>query len=438
MDMKTNRILCGMLAFAAIGSLQAEKKLQVFKNGTVIDEFPVSEVDYIEVTEGDPIPVDLSAIEMANCYIVQKEGKYKFKASNMFNLGEGLPVPPEINPAGAKLVWQTTPGSITEVGFESGDTPYITFEVGEARGNAVIAALDADGAIAWSWHIWMPEEKITSVHTTTGYDLMTMNLGAINNTPGDAASYGMLYQWGRKDPFPAAATLTGNTSTLSAPMYDIDGKEVKLAYSSWNNTTDNNLAFAIANPMTVLSNYSQYSTSRDWLAADLSDNSLWGNPEGDARDAANGFPNKGRKTCYDPSPAGWRVAPPDAFANFTSSGGYAWVVDDFNVADANDDGTIDINDYNYGWHFMVDADTPLYFPAAARFDGSYAMLMGSMSGLWGSYWSNSPNSSMAGGAFCNLSFSVKDQTGNESISVSPSAASSRADAFSIRCIRDVR
>lgn len=390
----------------------------------------------------DPTPeetvVNLSKTEMANCYIVKKAGEYKFKADNQFNLGEGLPVPPEIHPVDAKLVWQTTPGTITSVKLiQENNEAYIQFEVDDAKGNALIAALDENGDIAWSWHIWMPESEVTSVATSTGYELMTLNLGAINNTPGDAASYGMLYQWGRKDPFPAAATLTGTTTTVSTPMYDIDGKEVKLSNSSWFDTEDNTLAYAIANPTVVLSNYSQYATSRDWLAAGQSDDSLWGNPDGAVKDTdTNTFPNKGRKTCYDPSPAGWRVAPADAFSDYTSTGGYAWTFGDFNVADINQDGTVDLNDYNFGWHFNAAPHAPLYFPAAARFDGSYAMLMGSVSGIWGSYWSNSPYPSVPGGAFCALSFQVKDQTGNEAVAVSPSGGASRADAFSIRCIRD--
>ena len=378
---------------------------------------------------------NLSAAGLANCYIVQSPGLYKFKADNMFNQGEGLPVPPEISPDSATLIWQTVPSSVSSVEIisEKGET-YIQFEIKEARGNVLLAALDEDGNIEWSWHIWMPEENIESMRTATGYDVMTMNLGAMNNKPGDAASYGMLYQWGRKDPFPAAGTLTGDTQTVSAPMYDIENNEVTISNSSWYNTNDNTLEYAIAHPTVCLSNYSQYSTNRDWLKE--SQDNLWGNPNGDLKDNKNEFINSGKKTCYDPSPLGWRVAPADAFSNLTTTGGYAWTLEDFNVKDTNGDGKIDLTDYYYGWTFNVSPENALYFPAAARFDGSYAMLMGSVSGLWGSYWSNSPYSGMKGGAFCALSFQVKDQSGKEAIAVSPSGGASRADAYSVRCIRD--
>ena len=398
----------------------------------------------IEIPNEEPTPglegdmVDLSKDEMANCYIVQSPGKYKFKADNQFNLGEGLPVPPAIEPQEAGLIWQTTNGSIKAVELISeNNEPYVAFEVENAEGNALIAVYDSRGRVAWSWHIWMPIEEISSMKTATGYEVMNMNLGAMNNTPGSAESYGMLYQWGRKDPFPAASTLTGTTATISADMYDITGKKVVINNSSWYDTIDNTIEYSISHPTTCLSNYAQYANSRDWLREELSDPSLWGNPEGDKRNnLTDTYPNKGVKTCYDPSPAGWRVAPPDVFRNFTTSGGYAWTLNEFNVYDLNSDGIISLDDYLYGWHFLIDNETPLYFPAAARFDGSYAMLMGSVSGLWGNYWSNSPYSSMNGGAFCALAFQVKDQNGNDMVTISPSAASSRADAFSIRCIKD--
>ena len=383
-------------------------------------------------------PRDLSADGMANCYIVQQAGEYKFKADNQFNLGEGLPVPPAISVESVRLLWQSAKGLITSVSLDKeGETPYVCFTVSEPRGNALIAVADSEGTIQWSWHIWMPETEISSVATTNGYEVMNINLGAISNTPSEADSYGMLYQWGRKDPFPAAATLTGDTSTLPATVYDIEGNPVSISNSDWRSDADNTLAFATANPTVVISNMSHFSTTRDWLKADAADNALWGNPDGDKRDPeTNAYVNKGRKTCYDPSPAGWRIGPADVFNSFTATGGYAWEFEDFNIDDANRDGVLDINDYYYGWHFMMAGGNALYFPAAARYDGSYAMLMGSMSGLWGNYWSNAPYSSTPGCGFCGLSFQVKTNTGQEMITISPSGGSSKADAFSVRCIRE--
>ena len=88
-----------------------------------------------------------------------------------------------------------------------------------------------DGAILWSWHIWYPEAEVAGLNSKTGYEVMNMNLGAMHNTPGDVGSYGLLYQWGRKDPFPAAPTLTGTTATVGAPIYDGDDNEIKITNS---------------------------------------------------------------------------------------------------------------------------------------------------------------------------------------------------------------
>ena len=381
--------------------------------------------------------IDLSAEEMANCYIVREAGSYKFKADNQFNLGEGLPVPPEIHPTDAKLVWQTEPGTITNVELADYDgMPYIVFNVAKVHGNALLAATNDNDEILWSWHIWMPEESPEAILTATGYYVMNMNLGAGNSQPGDPLSYGLLYQWGRKDPLPAAATLTGDATTTGTPLYDIEGNPVTIVNSSWYSNSDNTLAFATANPTTCISNYSQFAKSRDWLKDSASDDSLWGNPEGYYRDSENNsYPNKGRKTCYDPSPAGWMVAPPDAFRNATFSGGYAWTFLDFNICDINHDGNLDIDDYKYGWSFPAADGSPIYFPGAARYDGSYAMLMGSVSGYWGNYWSNSPSNSMTGGALSNLSFQTKDMNGNDMTTISPMASGSKADAYSIRCVK---
>ena len=418
-----NLIIMGIIALLVISSGCSSKEAIVDQPG--IDSSTTS-------------TVNLSEEGLANCYIVQSPGIYMFKVDNQFNLGEGLPVPPKINPESAGLIWQSGESLIKSVELiQEGENSYVKFEVENAKGNALIAVYDEAGNIEWSWHIWMPTEEIYSIAADSGYEVMNLNLGAIDNSPGSFTSYGMLYQWGRKDPFPAAGSLTGDLKTLSAPMYDIDNNPVLLKNSSWTDTDNNTIQYSIENPTIVLSNNSQYSQSRDWLRSDLSEPALWGNPQGSLReDETLSYINKGVKTCYDPSPYGWRVPPADVFLHFTVEGGYAWDINAFNIFDSNGDNEYNLDDYNYGWHFMINFETPLYFPAASRFDGSYAMLMGSMSGWWGNYWSNSHSESMSGGALCALAFQVKDINGMEMITASPSASSSKADAFSIRCIKD--
>ena len=240
--------------------------------------------------------VDLSEAGTSNCYLVTAAGNYSFDATVRGNgaTTEGLDAPTAIAGTSAAVVWQSAPGLISGVTLADGR---ISFKIA-GPGNAVIAV--KDGAILWSWHIWYPEAEVAGLNSKTGYEVMNMNLGAMHNTPGDVGSYGLLYQWGRKDPFPAAPTLTGTTATVGAPIYDGDNNEIKITNSSQSSTADNNLAFAIANPTVCLSNYAQFSTSRDWLQADASNDALWGNPKGAERNETNDFLNKGGQILLRP------------------------------------------------------------------------------------------------------------------------------------------
>lgn len=380
---------------------------------------------------------DLSAdgAKCSNCYLISTEGKYSFDATVKGNgkASEGLAAPAALEPEGAKLIWQTAAGMIEDVTYEEGR---ISFSATGQNGNALIAALDGDGSIIWSWHIWFPEQAPQTLATKTGYEIMDMNLGAMKNAfdgTDDVKPYGLLYQWGRKDPFPASPARFGDTQTVGAKLYDAEGNEVTIESSSMSSLENNTMDYAVANPTVCISNMAQFASSRDWLEASLSDDSLWGNPYGSERDEENGYPNKGSKSYYDPCPQGYRVPPADVFKTFTTSGGYSESIEDFDVYDSNNDGQTDENDYNCGWDFNMESGHS-FFPAAARYDGSYAMLYGSVSGLWGTYWSNSPSeiSGTAGLGYACLSFS----RATYGFSASAAAGGSKADAYSVRCIKE--
>lgn len=376
----------------------------------------------------------LSSGGTSNCYIILQEGYCSFDATVKGNgaATDGLSAPDKMAPDSAALLWETSKGMITDVKLKDGD---ISFKAAGLNGNALIAAYSGN-KIIWSWHIWFPEDKVTTAPTKTGYYVMNMNLGAMTASFGstpDVKPYGLLYQWGRKDPFPAAPTLTGDTQTVGAPIYGPDGKEVTISYSLWSSVDKNTVDYSIENPTKCLSNYAQYNTCHDWLKASDSNDALWGNPKGGEKDSDNNYVNKGSKSFYDPCPVGYRVPPADVFRTFTATGGYSQDPSTFDVVDVNGDGVINTEDYNYGWYFNMKKGSQ-FFPAAARYDGSYAMLMGSKSGLWGSYWGNAPAQSYGtatGYAFCVLSFM------NETVvSASATASASRADAYSVRCIRE--
>lgn len=167
------------------------------------------------------------------------------------------------------------------------DASHVYFKMPDSMhtGNAVIAVRNSANRILWSWHIWVPATTITtgSYEDVAGCSLMDRNLGALVVTPNDAQapieSFGLLYQWGRKDPFlggkkyetyPSKTPVTRNAPAKHNGKYSI--------------------AESIQNP-----NYYAYvegDSESDWLST--SDASLW-NATGDV------------KTKYDPCPYGYRV-----------------------------------------------------------------------------------------------------------------------------------
>ena len=155
---------------------------------------------------------DLDTVGNANCYIITEPGSYKFKA-----VYGNEPTNYLQDVDDAVILWETwndnsevTPNSV--LAHASFAEDFIILRTPETLhpGNALVAAKDAAGKILWSWHIWIPATPIVTANFggIMGVDLMDRNLGAlVAAEAGDAevspASYGMMYQWGRKDPFTA-------------------------------------------------------------------------------------------------------------------------------------------------------------------------------------------------------------------------------------------
>ena len=168
-----------------------------------------------EIEEG---PANLSKKESANSYLVYAPGEYKFKAVKG-NSAESVGTV-----ASVEILWETVNTGIAPeansviaaVGFKD---DFVTFSTPETLvpGNALIAAKDANGVILWSWHIWIPATEI--VNSTYGdivsVPMMDRDLGALVAPDASEApngrTIGFLYQWGRKDPFPAIADISSST-----------------------------------------------------------------------------------------------------------------------------------------------------------------------------------------------------------------------------------
>ena len=221
---------------------------------------------------------NLSTEGTANCYIVSASGDYRLKAVK----GNGVESVGEI--ASVEVLWESLG---TEVAPQVGDlvkdprvvNNFVEFTVSDpfTEGNALIAAKDESGKILWSWHIWLTDQPADQVYNNGVGTLMDRNLGATSATPGEAGTMGLLYQWGRKDPFMGLEKVAGENQQASTIVWP------SVVNSEF---TTGTMEYATENPTTfILTNYSTY----DWYFTE--DNTRW----------------QTAKTVYDPCPVGYRV-----------------------------------------------------------------------------------------------------------------------------------
>ena len=343
-----------------------EKEVQTTLRNVVLAE---GSYHVLKLGSGNLMPHDLSGRGTANCYIVAKPDKeYKFDARVMGN-GSSTPrfqlssatasqqapaiTPSPLTPLSAALLWSTgtTLSTVVDPASVTLKEGYVVFKTSAGfdpvtGGNAVIgvfsgapdASGNATGTLLWSWHIWgtsynpaTENETYTGFTGASGYTLMTRNLGAYNNSPGDPGNMGLLWQWGRKDPFPGAkdyskesesgsafgnltATTTANTiggvtytfsAVVNGPMAGTEGTDV-----------DQSILWAIQNPTVLIGGNN---VTGDWMFAapySRQRDNLWGNPNGTT---STPNPSTGFKSIYDPCPPGWRVPPQNTWQNFGDS-----------------------------------------------------------------------------------------------------------------------
>jgi len=324
----------------------------------------------LKVLQKGAATVDLSVDGTANSYIAHTNASFRFDASvkgngaddgNTFYIGyHGLEI---TEAAYADLAWESTFDAdktrstkiISGAPVYSQEEQAVYFSTGEIQGNAVISVHDAEGEILWSWHIWVSDEPVKTSRGN-GLEWMDRNLGALNNDPEDIANRGMLYQWGRKDPFlpsPAAYREVpfhtydeeGNLLETEEEYYAIQAQieQARVALNISNNQTGDgsleweyvsvapvalqapgNIEHSVQNPTTFLGCRTDIPIGEyvfDWyLQQDLvgkngslqqSQSDLWGYAQ-----AGTAY-----KTIFDPCPPGYAVPPRGAFDDIQD--GYA-------------------------------------------------------------------------------------------------------------------
>ena len=333
-----------------------------------IDETGDSESEYVNLSEDG----------YANCYIVSKEGAYAFTPTRG-NRGESVG-----DIASVEVLWEscdnnkisTSSALITDLEYVDGQITFMTHNL-LAEGNLVIAAKNSRGTILWSWHIWITDKMTKHLYNNNAGNVMPRNLGALSGKAGEAASLGLLYQWGRKDPFMGSMT-------------------EKVASSATTGTID----FVVRNPMT-------------FVTADKSNNDWYytGSKETDDTRWTDSSKNK---SMYDPCPVGWRVPDGGKEGLWAKATGSSVYFSDYPFDKEN-------GGMNFSDRFSSAAN--VWYPAAGYMGHNDAVLYGV--GSYGAYWTAS---SYGHAAYC-LYF-------NDSGTVVPTDFNSRACALSVRCVNE--
>ncbi len=343
------------------------------------EEFEV----YQKVTE-------LSIGGTANCYIVPKSGIYSFDATY-----KGNSTTEEVGEiASAEVLWESY-GTLDAI--NAGDLisdvtvtgSEISFKAGGRKGNALIAAMDAEGNILWSWHIWLTDKPAEQVYLNGTGTALDRNLGAISASKNAGAmTYGLLYQWGRKDPFVGVGATSGTVMAATT--------------SAWTKTASSETigtdSYANAHPTEFIT--ASFSSGKySWLWK--SDSKRWKGSDGS-------------KTVNDPCPPGYRIPEggttnkffKDTFASQTAlptfEGGY-----DFGT-----DGT---------GHMALTEDPSCWYPATGFISTGGTI---QASGNSGDYWLNYDS----GGYESIFTF--------DSANVKPQMSNCGAYGFTVRCVKE--
>ena len=293
---------------------------------------------------------DIEVLKVANCYVIDptvmkvKNAKgehildangnkipwdgYCFLGTIVGNGKAGIissgsqkfyPLKEQISPVSAHLLWESELGLVTNVELKYG---YVRFKVpkGEsARGNAVIAVYDKDDNILWSWHIWITDTlKPVEIQLGEGeHHTITMldrNLGATRATCNSGAealeTYGLYYQWGRKDPSMGPESYNYSlVNLITSPYYDFSSDKKTAAEVA--QFAEPTLKDAIENPMyLILPSTQTQNYSFNWLHERY--DFLWG---------YNMDTGMTSKTIYDPCPYGYRVPSSELNHIFTDPNG---------------------------------------------------------------------------------------------------------------------
>ena len=299
--------------------------------------YDLSALHEFEVDEEHNDKNMIATYKLSNCYILDPNEYKDASGNDIYDgycflarvIGNGqagiissgaqtlYPEIEDISPVTAHLLWESQLGLITDIELKYG---YVRFKLSDssARGNAVIAVYDEEDKVLWSWHIWITDRPAEQSFSTGEHSITMLdrNLGATKATCSNAndalATYGLYYQWGRKDPSMGPPTYNYSPINLNtASYYDFSSDEktaaevTQFAQPTLRNSVENPMYLILptAQPLSYIFNWT-------YLRYDF----LWG------YDIATGMATK---TIYDPCPYGYRVPSSELGALFSMGSGSA-------------------------------------------------------------------------------------------------------------------
>lgn len=374
-----------------------------------------------------PINIQLGIVPQpeSNCYIVSpgstiyipvsraSAGNSSFLSTDAFTAGL---LWSDVN---ATHVTASAVGRYVKVTVPAGST---------AEGNAVVYAMKGTDII-WSWHIWVtayspsvtvkpgvPTASGGTVPLLGGLYWMDRNLGATTSAGKSQTSLGLYYQWGRKDPFPAASGVSVNTAqtiflpsaitTYPSGSVAITGDNVNVCSIGTGAlvTVGNQASYAIKFPLLFLTSWAG-SAATAAAGTDVPGGAYSWNAQ-----------TTNAKTIYDPCPVGWRVP-------YNNSSPAAWSGSPWKTLGTSGSAYISGTSSWNGSLFGMSVTSPAtFYPASGSRnyrDGTLHLV-----GSYGSYWSGSFSGTNGSG----VSFS--------SSNVYAFGYGSRASGFSVRCVQE--
>ena len=243
--------------------------------------------------------VDLTG-QPSNCYIINKSNaRYCIDVTR-----KGEDTEATMSPASVAILWET-PYKVIEFPKLVDGKAYFYHAIGTDddekeffnHGNALLGAFDAAGNLLWSWHLWCAEFDPADEQVELGGEvMMKRNLGAgvVSGTSEEdiLASYGVYYQWGRKEPF-VGPRYYNMADSADAQVYDSQNLRVYPEYAA-TDAERGSAGYASAHAMTFITGTKE--SGYNWLQT--ADASLWGT----------------EKNNNDPCPKGWKVPSKEVFA----------------------------------------------------------------------------------------------------------------------------